>query len=92
MGIPKSLKLYITFLSISAAALLAYLISNYQLINTVSFIILSILMIIAETFLILLPGFGAVSVSFALSFAGIIIGGPLTAALITAIGLTFRRP
>jgi len=92
MGIPKSLKLYITFIAISAAALLAYLISNYQLINTVSFIILSILMIIAETFLIQLPGIGAVSVSFALSFAGIIIGGPLTAALITAIGLTLRRP
>jgi len=49
-------------------------------------------MIIAETFLIQLPGVGAVSVSFALSFAAIIISGPLTAALITSIGLVFRRP
>jgi len=49
-------------------------------------------MIIAETFLIQLPGVGAVSVSFALSFAAIIISGPLTAALITTIGVALRRP
>ncbi|MDW7667859.1 MAG: HD-GYP domain-containing protein [Bacillota bacterium] len=91
-GIPNRLKLYITVLSLSAIALLAYLSSNYKLINSASFLVFSILMIIAETFLIQLPGIGAVSVSFALSFAAIIISGPLTAALITAIGLTFRRP
>jgi len=91
-GIPNNLKIYLTILSLLSITLLTYLSFNYKLINTPSFVILSILMIIAETFLILLPGFGAVSVSFALSFAAIIISGPLTAALITAIGLTFRRP
>ena len=91
-GIPNNLKIYLTILSLLSITLLTYLSFNYKLINTPSFVILSILMIIAETFLILLPGFGAVSVCFALSFAAIIISGPLTAALITAIGLTFRRP
>src|SRR6056297_2949259 len=91
-GIPNKLKIYLTILSLISMALLTYLILNYELISTPSFVILSILMIIAETFLILLPGFGAVSVSFALSFAAIIISGPLTAALMTAIGVTLRRP
>jgi len=91
-GIPNNLKIYIIILSIASISFLTYLSLNYELISTPSFVILSILMIIAETFLIQLPGVGAVSVSFALSFAAIIISGPLTAALITAIGLTFRRP
>src|SRR6056297_593652 len=91
-GIPNNLKIYLTILSLTSMALLAYLILNYELISTPSFVILSILMIIAETFLIQLPGVGAVSVSFALSFAAIIISGPLTAALITTIGVALRRP
>jgi len=91
-GISNKLKIYLTLLSLISMALLTYLILNYELISTPSFVILSILMIIAETFLIQLPGIGAVSVSFALSFAAIIIGGPLTAALMTAIGVTLRRP
>src|SRR6056297_2201338 len=91
-GIPNNLKIYLTILSLLSITLLTYLSFNYQLINTPSFFILSILMIIAETFLIQLPGIGAVSVSFALSFAIIIISGPLTAAVITAIGVALRRP
>ena len=90
--LPKKLKIYITALFTAAVLLMIYLVFNFTINDIPSFVVLSILAIIAESFLIQLPGIGAVSVSFALSFAAIIIGGPLMAALVTAIGLTFRRP
>jgi len=90
--LPKKLKIYIAGLFTAAALLMLYMIINYTINDMASFIVLSILAVIAESFLIQLPGIGAVSVSFAISFAAIIIGGPLMAAIVTSIGLSLRRP
>ena len=90
--LPKKLKIYIAGLFTSAVLLMIYMIINYTINDLPSFIVLSILAVIAESFLIQLPGIGAVSVSFAISFAAIIIGGPLMAAIVTSIGLSLRRP
>jgi len=90
--LPKKLKIYIAGLFTSAVLLMIYMIINYTINDIPSFIVLSILAVIAESFLIQLPGIGAVSVSFAISFAAIIIGGPLMAAIVTSIGLSLRRP
>jgi len=55
-------------------------------------LLFSALSAFAETYLILLPRFGAVSVSFALTFAAILLTNPLTAAIITVAGVLFRYP
>ncbi len=89
-----TIKLYSYILSLTLIAILLifhmfneYTISDYSLL-----LVLSVLSAIAETFLILLPKVGGVSVSFALTFTAILITDPLTAAIITALGVIFRFP
>jgi putative nucleotidyltransferase with HDIG domain len=69
-----------------------YLINEYTISDYVLLIVFSVLSAIAETFLILLPKVGGVSVSFALTFSAILLTNPLTAAIITASGIIFRCP
>jgi len=83
---------YISALAIAACLLMVYLVNTFTISDYTLLIVFSILSAIAETFLILLPKVGAVSVSFALTFSAIILTDPLTAAIITAAGVIFRIP
>lgn len=83
---------YIFFISVFAITFMYYLIKHYTIRDYVLLIVFSVLSIIAETFLILLPKVGAISVSFALTYSAILLTDPLTAVIITAIGVAFRFP
>ncbi len=83
---------YIIFLTLTATVLMVYLFNNYTINDYVLLVAFSVLSAIAETFLIPLPKIGAVSVSFALTFSAILLTDPLTAALISAMGMLLRCP
>ena len=83
---------YIFFLVLTATILMVYLFKNYSINDYVLLVAFSILSAIAETFLILLPKIGGVSVSFALTYSAILLTNPLTAALISAMGMLLRCP
>ena len=83
---------YIFFLALTAIKLMHYLFNNYTISDYVLLIVFSILTAIAETFLILLPKIGGVSVSFALTFSTILLTNPLTVSIISAIGMILRCP
>lgn len=89
--LPNHLKLYIGVLCMFATILLAHTIINYEY-DLKIIIFFGILAIIAESLAVPLPNSGAVSVGFAIGLASIIIGGPLNAAAVTAIGFIFRVP
>ena len=83
---------YITTISLFALIFLLYLIKTYDVSDKTLLIVFSILCTIAETFLIPLPKIGALSVSYALTFSAILLTNPLTAAIISAVGVAFRFP
>ncbi|MGB4439796.1 MAG: HD-GYP domain-containing protein [Sedimentibacter sp.] len=83
---------YISILSFIAVMLMIYLFKTYTINDYVLLIVFSALSAVAETFLILLPKIGGISVSFALAFSAILLTNPLTTAIITAVGVTLRCP
>lgn len=83
---------YITVLAILAAILMYHLFKTYTINDYVLLVVFSVLSAVAETFLILLPKIGGVSVSFALAFSAILLTDPLTTAIITATGVALRCP
>lgn len=83
---------YISVLSLTALIMMVYLLNTYTVNDYVLLVVFSVLSAIAETFLILLPKVGAVSVSFALGFSAILLTNPLTAAIINAVGIALRFP
>ncbi|MDW5298804.1 MAG: HD-GYP domain-containing protein [Sedimentibacter sp.] len=89
-----SIKLYayISALSFIAFMLMIYLIKTYTIKDYVLLVVFSVLSAVAETFLILLPKIGGVSVSFTLIFSAILLTNPLTTAIIAAAGVAFRCP
>ncbi len=89
-----SIKLYayISALSFIAVMLMIYLIKTYTIKDYVLLVVFSVLSAVAETFLILLPKIGGVSVSFTLIFSAILLTNPLTTAIIAAAGVAFRCP
>ncbi|MGD9569327.1 MAG: hypothetical protein AB7V48_13630, partial [Sedimentibacter sp.] len=88
----KKLYTYISMLSFMAIILTFYLLKNYTIKDYTLLIIFSILSAIAETFLILLPRVGAISVGFAIIYSAILLTNPLSAAIIAAFGIAFRCP
>lgn len=88
----QQLYAYIIILFFMAAIFMMYLFRTYYINDYNLLIVFSILSIIAETFYILLPKVGAVSVSFALYYSAILLTNPLLAAIISAIGVAFRFP
>lgn len=86
------LVIYISILTCIATILMIYLSKSYTINDYVLLVIFSFLSAIAETFLILLPRVGAISVSFALGFSAILLTNPLSAAIIAAFGVAFRCP
>lgn len=83
---------YISILSFVAIMLMVYLLKSYTIDDYILLVVFSVLSAVAETFLILLPKIGGVSVSFALAFSAILLTNPLSAAIITAAGVAFRCP
>jgi putative nucleotidyltransferase with HDIG domain len=83
---------YIVTLAIFAIMLMYHLFKTYTINDYVLLVVFSLLSAVAETFLILLPRVGAISVSFALAFSAILLTNPLTTAIITAAGVAFRCP
>jgi putative nucleotidyltransferase with HDIG domain len=90
--IPLKAKRYIFIVFVIAILIVFYLNNNYEINDWNMVLIMSALAIIAETFMVKIPGIGGVSVAFAISFATIISEGPLSAVLVSAIGITFCRP
>lgn len=88
----KEFVLFIFVLAFIAIILTIYLFKSYTIIDYNLLIVFSALSIIAETFFILLPRIGAVSVSFALYYTAILITNPLFAAIISGVGVAFRFP
>jgi putative nucleotidyltransferase with HDIG domain len=88
----RSLVIYISILACIATILMSYLFKSFTINDYVLLVIFSFLSAIAETFLILLPRVGAISVSFALGFSAILLTNPLSAAIIAAFGVAFRCP
>ena len=86
------LYIYIIALFFVSLLLMKYLVVNYKIKDYVLLIVFSILSAIAETYLILLPKIGGISVSFALGFSAILLTNPLYAAIISAASVTFRCP
>jgi putative nucleotidyltransferase with HDIG domain len=87
-----NLSTYIFIVTLISAVVLSYLIQNYKIADITLLLVFSFLSVIAETYLIPLPKIGAVSVSFALTFSAILLTDPLSAAIITVVGVTFRFP
>jgi len=85
-------KNYIRVLIVLAAMLAGYIYSTYTISDWRMVFILSFLAIIAETFLVQMPGIGSISVAFAITFAAIILGGPFTGIIVSVTGLLFSRP
>lgn len=83
---------YITILAIMAITLIIYLTKTYKINDYVLVIVFSVLSAVAETFIILLPRIGAISVSTALAFTAILLTNPLIAAIVMAAGVAFRCP
>jgi len=83
---------YITFISLLAIVLFYFLIGKYHLTDLTLLIVFSILCAIAETFIILLPKVGALSVSYALTFSAILLTDPLTVVIISAAGVLLCCP
>lgn len=92
LKLPNKLMRYVLFIFLIATCLLIYLFVNYNIPSLELLIFFSLLAIVTETLLIPLINGVAVSVGFAISLATIIIGGPLTAALVSGIGFLFRFP
>jgi putative nucleotidyltransferase with HDIG domain len=91
-SVPVKARNYIFGLAILSALLMGYVINQYHVDDWMMVLVLSILAVVAETFLVQLPGIGAISVTFAITFAAIIVGGPLAAIIVGIAGMTFCRP
>lgn len=93
MKLDKRSSIYIGGLLFLSIFMLVYLFNNYGVSSMGMLLFWSILTIIAETLLIMLPNDSVgVSVGSAINLASIIVGGPLLGTLSAALGLLFRFP
>lgn len=92
MKLNKSTYTYIGTLSIIAIIAYVYLLINFTIPNLTMFLFWSILCIIVESLLILLPGNVGVSVGYATNLASIVVGGPLLGTTASFLGFLFRVP
>jgi putative nucleotidyltransferase with HDIG domain len=91
-GITSSAKNYIRILTVSSIAFTIFLTIYFPVYNWKMVSVFIILAIISETFMVKLPGIGGVSVAFAITFATIIEGGPLSGVIVSALGIALSRP
>ncbi|MDP3386662.1 MAG: HD-GYP domain-containing protein [Eubacteriales bacterium] len=90
--IPQKTKNFIFSLGLTAISFLAVIVFYFDVENWGMVALFSLFTIIAETFLVQIPGVGAISVSFAITLAAIILGGPLSAIIVSVCGILFSRP
>ncbi|WP_105615231.1 HD-GYP domain-containing protein [Vallitalea okinawensis] len=89
----KKLRAYIGLIYFLAILMLCYLGVRYDNLNYFDIILWGLLVTVTESFLIELPNRPVgVSVGTAISVVAIMVGGPLFAAIVTAIGFIFRMP
>jgi putative nucleotidyltransferase with HDIG domain len=91
-GITSSAKNYIRLLTVSAIVFLGILMVYFPVYDWKMVAILSALAIVAETFLVQMPGIGAISVAFAITFSAIILDGPLAGVVVSVLGVALSRP
>lgn len=92
MKLPKKVAAYIIALSILSILLIYFFTTDYSISSFKMLIFWSILAVITESLMILLPNGVGVSVGLAISLATIIIGGPLMASIVSAVGVMLRVP
>lgn len=93
MHLNNKMKIYICFLSLVAATLYGYLILNFQILDLKFIAFWTILSIVVESLLILLPNNNVgISVGYAINIATVIVGGPLVATTASALGFLLRCP
>jgi putative nucleotidyltransferase with HDIG domain len=90
--IPLKTRNFILALSFAALLFLAVIIFYFDVDNWNMVALFCLFTIIAETFLVQIPGVGAISVSFAITLAAIILGGPLSAIIVSVCGILFSKP
>lgn len=84
---------YIGILLIIALTLYSYLVINYSIQDFMMLAFWTILAIIVESLLVLLPNNNVgVSVGYAVNLASVIVGGPLIASTASFLGVLFRVP
>ena len=93
MQLNNKTKLYVGFICSLAVIMLVYLSQNFKIPSISMLVFWSILSIVVESLLILLPNHSmAISVGSAVNLAAMIVGGPLLGTVSTAIGFLFRIP
>ncbi|EOC99659.1 HD-GYP domain-containing protein [Caldisalinibacter kiritimatiensis] len=90
LKISKKVSMYIICMFISSLILLFYIVNKYSLPNLDILLFWTILSVIAESLIVVLPSGAGLSVGFAISLATIVAEGPLAAVLVTSIGITLR--
>ncbi|MTI69156.1 MAG: HD domain-containing protein [Firmicutes bacterium] len=85
-------KTYIAFICVLAIIVFFFLFNHYTIPSMKTLVFFAILSIITESLLIPVSKGMGVSVGFAISLASIIVAGPFTCALISALGVLFRIP
>ena len=90
--IPKKTRNFIFALVLTALLFVSAIMLLFEVENWRMVALFSLFTIIAETFLVQIPGVGAISVSFAITLAAIILGGPLSAVIVSVCGIIFSKP
>ncbi|MDR7870982.1 MAG: HD domain-containing protein [Tissierellaceae bacterium] len=93
MRLDKKAIFYISGLSMLSIFMMGYLFNNYEIPSIDMLLFWSILTIIVETLLIMLPNNEVgVSVGSAINLASIIVGGPILGSVSAGLGFVFRFP
>ena len=79
------LKIYIYFIFLAGLSILTYILLKYREISLVGVVLFGVLAFMADNLSAPLPRTGSVAVNFTISFASLMIFGPPTAILVTAI-------
>ncbi|HZK00163.1 MAG TPA: HD-GYP domain-containing protein [Tissierellaceae bacterium] len=93
MKLDKRARFYIGGLTLLSIFMLGYLFYNYEISSMFMLLFWSLLTIIVESLLILLPNSSVgVSVGSAINLASVIVGGPLIGTISAGLGFLFRFP
>lgn len=86
MKLSKETQIYIGLISVFAASVMFFLLTQYQISDWETLVFWSSLAVVTESLSIVLPSGVGISVNLAISLASITVGGPLTAAVVSGLG------
>lgn len=92
MELNKNTKNYITTIFLIAIISYLILIINFNILDFNMLLFWTVLTLIVESLLILLPNNVGVSVGYAINLASVVVGGPLLGTTASFLGLLFRCP